>query len=368
MLKGIFRFLMVMGLMLGLGLFLLYGNEIKTRLTQYQYLNEVETAMRKGHHKDVKRLLEEGVHQWPNEAMFHLRLAHYYHQTHQWEKAKEAYERGLDLHPTADAYRYNYARLLVQLREPNKAIQMYRMILNESPQHLGALVDLASVYRFAGNRADALGFNEERLMLWEWSRYYYSVALSMNPHSAKAWYGLSEVLQRDGQFEAASAGYCQAIRLVPSYTLAWFNLGLSEWYLEHEEHGMKLMNWAMQSYNRFHSQPLTEQSRTLHALRQTYFLVHKKHLRITHFDEAWIERIGDAHPKPPLKEEEFPPELLEACQGWRSVELNTKRPKLKAISMSRLNQALSHVQASEEQKLGEAQALHKTQVKSIQRL
>ncbi len=349
MLKGLLRFFVVMCIMMSLGLFLLYGSEIKARLMQFQYLIDVDTQVRKGHHKEVKRLLEKGVQQWPNEAMFHLRLAHYYHQHHQWDKAKDAYERGLTLHPTADAYRYNYARLLVQLREPNKAIQMYRMILNESPQNLGALVDLASVYRFAGNRADALGFNEERLMLWEWSRYYYSVALSLNPHSAKAWYGLSEVLQRDGQFEAASAGYCQAIRLTPSYTMAWFNLGLSEWYLEHEEHGMKLMNWAMQTYNRFHSQPLTEQSRTLHALRQTYFLVHKKHLPITHFDEAWIDRIGQAHPKSPIQESEFPPELLEACKGWRSVQLNTERPKLKAVSTARLSQALSHVQTPEEQ-------------------
>ena len=347
MLKGLFKFIIFMGSCLFLLVLGLYWGEIKTRLIQYQALNDIETAFQKHHPKEAKALLEKNVKRFPQEPIFHLRLAHYLHQTKQWDAAKTRYEEGLKLNPTAYDYQYNYARLLIQLRDVNGAIQLYREILNEKPNHLGALVDLAGVYRFAGNRADALGFNEERFPLWNWARYYYSLALSQNPDIIKAWYGLAEVLQRDGQFEPASAGYCQVIRRMPNYPLAWFNLGLSQWYEGHQENGMKLMNWALQSDHASPYKGLASEFTTIHALRQTYFLMHKKPLPFTHFPDDWIEKLNDPHPKAPFVDADFPEPLLDACQGWVQPELNVKRPTLTAISSSRLSLAL-HAQAEKD--------------------
>lgn len=326
----------------------LYGPEIKVRITQFRALNDIETAFQKQKPKDAEALLLDSVNRWPQEAMFRLRLAHYFHHTHQWTNAKIQYEAGLKLYPTARDYQYNYARLLIQLRETNAAIQLYRQVLNESPHHLGALLDLGGVYRFAGNRADAMGFTQERYALWDWARYYYSLALEQDPHLIKAWYGLSDVLQRDTQFKAASAGYCQVIHHQAAYPLAWFNLGLSQWYDGDEATGLALMNWAIQSQKRLHQEHLMEESHIMHALRQTYYLVHKKQLPLIHFDEHVLNKVNDPHPEKPLTAEDFPPALNQACQGWVAPTLNTQRPRLKVVSSHRLNTALnaSHAKPS----------------------
>jgi tetratricopeptide (TPR) repeat protein len=340
MLKGLFKFIIFMGGCLFLLILGLYWGEIKTRLQQYHALNDIQSAFQKNHPKEAKALLEAAVQRFPQEPIFHLKLAHYLHQTKQWHAAKTQYEAGLTQNPTAYEYQYNYARLLIQLRNVNGAIEIYRTILNQNPHHIGALVDLAGVYRFAGNRADALGFREERLPLWNWSRYYYSLALSQNPEIVRAWYGLAEVLQRDGQFKAASAGYCQVIHRMPNYPLAWFNLGLSQWYEGHEENGLKLMNWAVQSDAASPYQGLASEFNTIHALRQTYFLVHKKPLPMTHFPDAWIDKLNAPHPTPPFVDADFPEPLLDACHGWVQPELKVDRPTLTALSSTRLSLAL----------------------------
>ena len=340
MLKGFFKFIMFILACMGLLIVVLYWGEIKTRLLQFQAMNDIQTAFQKNKPKEAKALLERNVKRFPQEALFHLRLAHYLHQTKQWEAAKIQYKAGLKLNPTAYEYQYNYARLLIQLRDANGAIQLYREILNQRPNHLGSLVDLAGVYRFAGNRADALGFKEERFPLWNWSRYYYSLALTQNPDIIKAWYGLAEVLQHDGQFKPASAAYCQVIRRMPSYPLAWFNLGLSQWYTRHEENAMHLMNWAVQSNHASPYKGLSTEFATIHTLRQTYFLVHKKPLPLTHFSDEWVDKLNDPHPKDPFVDADFPKPLLEACQGWIQPQLKITRPKLTAISSSRLSLAI----------------------------
>jgi|GEM_PF-5415381 len=333
--QAFFRTLIIIILVLVGGLIWLFGDEIVARIHQYGTVNQIESHFNKGENKAAMTLLEESSKKWPNEPIFHLKRATIYHRVKRYDKAKEAYELGLKQSPHADRARENYARLLMQMRKPNDAIFMYRSVLNDRPHNVHALIGLGEIYRLAGKRADDLGFKQERYPLWNWARYYYSLGLKENDAALKAWYGLGEILEGDGQYAAASASYCQVIKREPSIESAWFNLGLSQWYLGRPDRGMALMNWATQTRDDKQGEAYEAEARTIYSLRQSYYLKHMKHLELKHInDDQWQALIKipayertDAH---------YPDIVLESCHDWQRPELNTDRPEATTMVDDRL--------------------------------
>lgn len=319
------QLLLLIIVLAGLLLLGLFSDELVTRIQQYGKLNAIEKAFREGDAKSALKQLKKAVADYPEEPVFHFKLGVLHHHLKQYKKARTQYERGFQLNPHAHQYRLNYARLLVHHREPNKAIQQYRILLNENPGHIAALDGLGDLYRFAGNRADSLGFNQERYALWNWARYYYSLVLKLNRDDVKAWYGLGEVLQRGGQYAAASASFCQVLRLQPLYAAGWFNLGLSEWYQDAHERGMVLMNWSHQLRDSTESEAFRNETQTIFGLRQHYYLKKREKLSLHYLDKAEVEVIAE-RPEGERTLAHYPQEVQEACAGWSQPQLNTKRP------------------------------------------
>jgi tetratricopeptide (TPR) repeat protein len=321
---GIFLLVVIFGFVV-----FIFRHDISQRAQQYKAINDIETENAKGHWVNTGALLKKAVQVWPNEPQFQLKMAHWYHVHRQYAEARVHYERGLALHPTAHRYRYDYARLLTQQREINRAIAMYQQVLNNQPSDHGAMADLGHLYRFAGNRADTLGAQKERQQFWAWARYYFSKSLQREPRSAKAWFGLGDILQKQNRHAAASACYCQLIHRYPNVADAWFHLGLSQWYMGHSQRGMGLMQWAVQSDEDESPERFASRQRLITALRQQYYMHHHKIINAVHWDELAIHRLNhpeETKPAKPLTDEDFPKDVLEACSGWQAPNLAVKRP------------------------------------------
>lgn len=318
------KWILILLVLLGIGLLLLIMPAISKRFGQFDVIRRADEFTQKTHFPQAEMVLKEGLKQWPTEAMFHLKLAYIYHQQKMYPQAQTHYEKGLALHPTAHTFRHHYARLLQQLRKPNQAIYMYRLILRAHPNHLPSVLDLAELYRFMGNRANTLGFDKERDRLWNFSEDYYIFAIKLNANTPKAWYGLADLLYRDGQYAAAKASYCQVLHHLPHYQAAWFNLGLNDWYLGNAENGMLLMNYSLQLP--VAAELRKAQQSTLYALRQHYYLLHKKNIALPHVDDEELELFIRQVPGVSqfIQDDLLPKPLVQTCAPWQAPLLDKK--------------------------------------------
>src|SRR5204863_8905723 len=66
-----------------------------------------------------------------------------------------------------------------------------------------------------------LGLQEQ----WERAAAAYRQAIAVDPHHARAWNNLGQVLERQRQLEPAADAYRQAVGSEPAFRLARFNLG-----------------------------------------------------------------------------------------------------------------------------------------------
>jgi tetratricopeptide (TPR) repeat protein len=314
--KRLLQWIFIVTAVLGFGLVALLWEGTTERLAQFDTLRKADEFVQKKQTPQAEMLLKDALHHWPNEAMFHLKLAYLYHQKKEYSKAQAHYEKGLALHPTAYTFRHHYARLLQQLRKPNEAISMYRLILKAHPNHVASVLDLAELYRFTGNRADALGFDKERDRLWNLSKDYYTFSIRLNSSLPKAWYGLADLLYRDGQYQAAKASYCQVLHSLPHYEAAWFNLGLNDWYLGNTQNGMMLMNYALQMP--VEGKLRKAQQNTMYALRQHYYLLHKKNIALPHVDDEELQAFMGLQTSwgQYIEDEYLPKPLLATCAPW----------------------------------------------------
>jgi tetratricopeptide (TPR) repeat protein len=322
------QWVVILVILISLGLVMLFAGEILNRIQQYACVRDIEQMESRNQWKQVEQKATEALTQWPEEAMFYLRRGYSRQQQKKNREAAKDYQQGLIRHPTAYTFRHHYARLLQQLRQPNPAILQYKTILQAHPTHLPSLLDLAELYRFSGNRADALGFDTERDHLRNTARRYYSRVLQLQPDIPKAWFGLADLLQRDGQFNAAKSSYCQVLHSMPRTQIAWFNLGLSEWYLGHTENGMRLMNTAL----KLPVKPDTyrAQQSAVYALRQHYFLSHKKNIPLPPIDEEELSAFLALKPTMGqyVLDEQLPDVLVQTCAPWTPPELNIKASRV----------------------------------------
>jgi len=108
------------------------------------------------------------------------------------------------------------------------AIAIYRTVVDASPNHLNAAVNLARcllLKQIAGQTADArtwytLGQLNYRFKRWEEAVRNFSKAIELDPGLADAHFRLGVVLQVLGRPTEARAAYSEAVRLLPTHARA----------------------------------------------------------------------------------------------------------------------------------------------------
>lgn len=135
--------------------------------------------------------------------------------------AVDAYARAVALAPQDDAIRNSYASLLVQTRQPDKAIEESQKVLTREgstdASRAAAQMNIGYAYLKTGE--------------FDKSEVAYRAAAALDPKSAAAHYNLAIALKMKDQLEATQAELQKAIELDPNLAEAHYSLGIADWQL-----------------------------------------------------------------------------------------------------------------------------------------
>jgi protein O-GlcNAc transferase len=153
----------------------------------------------------------------PNVYDYWLRLGTAYSQTGDLAGAVDADAHALELAPSNDAVRNDYAYLLVETRRADKAIEECRKILAHNPTDASALMNIGYAHLKKGE--------------FDAAEDAYRQAVAAGPNSPIAHYDLGIALKMRDQLEAAQNEFKEAMRLDPSLPEAHYSLGIADWQL-----------------------------------------------------------------------------------------------------------------------------------------
>lgn len=135
--------------------------------------------------------------------------------------AVDAYAHAVELAPQDDAMRNTYASLLVQTRQPARAIAESQKVLDRKGSS-----DLA--------RAEAqmtIGYAYLKTGEFEKSEKAYRAAVALDPESPVTHYNLAIALKMEDHIEASLAEFRKVISLDPKIPEAHYSLGTAHWQL-----------------------------------------------------------------------------------------------------------------------------------------
>jgi len=132
-----------------------------------------------------------------------------------------------------------------EAKKLDKALDLYRLVLDQDPQHFQALNLMGLAYQQLERHQDAFtvfvlalridqshalthfsaGASALRLGLFENALHHFNDSLSLEPHSIQALINKGIALHRLGEFELARKSYSLAISIDPMQATAHFNLG-----------------------------------------------------------------------------------------------------------------------------------------------
>ena len=116
----------------------------------------VQTAGRAKGLREREPQLIAATQKDPNSFQARVRLATFYEQTNQVQKASEAYEAALSLRPQDSMTRQRYAQMLERRGKPKEAAAQYLILLKENPNALGYNYYQVMQTFFNANKVDEL--------------------------------------------------------------------------------------------------------------------------------------------------------------------------------------------------------------------
>jgi tetratricopeptide (TPR) repeat protein len=166
------------------------------------------TSIREGAYYAAKLALKQALAIFPDYPQAHTRLAEALIELDEGEAARDALLQANRLVnparlPPVDKAR-NEAIQAMLLRDPDKAIQAYRRLVDLQPDDPGAWVDLARVQEVAG--------------LWSHARQSLGEALARNKQYAAAHLRLGRLEAQEGRRAEALAAFAEAERLFQAAT------------------------------------------------------------------------------------------------------------------------------------------------------
>lgn len=135
--------------------------------------------------------------------------------------AVDAYAHAVELAPEDDATRNTYASLLVQTRQPDRAIEESQKVLNRTGSS-----DIARAVAQMN-----IGYAYLKTGEFEKSEAAYRASVALDPKSPAAHYNLAIALKMRDQIEASQAEFKQALAIDPKLPEAHYSLGIADWQL-----------------------------------------------------------------------------------------------------------------------------------------
>ena len=161
-------------------------------------------------YEKAKEAYEKAIELDPKDARAYNNLANVYYEEKDYEKAKEAYEKAIELDPNfAGAYN-NLGILYYKEKDYEKAKEAYEKAIELDPNFAIAYFNLANVY------------DEEKD--YEKAKEAYEKAIELDPKYAKAYNNLGILYYEEKDYEKAKEAYEKAIELDPNNAIAYNNL------------------------------------------------------------------------------------------------------------------------------------------------
>jgi predicted Zn-dependent protease len=127
-----------------------------------------------------------------------------------YKEAQELLERCLELAPSFDAARHNYAIVLNRQAKQKAALPQVERLLAKDPRNPGYLNLKAAILANLGDAADSIKI--------------YEGALAAHPHQPKVWMSYGHCLKTAGRQEDSIAAYRRAIAMEPTLGEAYWSL------------------------------------------------------------------------------------------------------------------------------------------------
>jgi len=124
--------------------------------------------------------------------------------------AEKLLERCLELAPSFNAGRYNYALILHRLNKPGESLQQLDLLLKAEPRNPAYLNSQAVVLAKIGDYKESLEL--------------YAQVLAKNPNSPKIWMSYGHALSASGRQPEAIAAYRRSIKIAPNLGEAFWSL------------------------------------------------------------------------------------------------------------------------------------------------
>ena len=167
----------------------------------------------------------------PENVAIALQLANEYHyqssdKKRNQKQAESLYKAILKKHPQHVGALIGYGRFLSeQPGKDNKALLQYRKALEIDKSNEDLLGALGTFYKTRAENPKLLN-PELRRWLYQWSVYYYRLAIYVNPNRFQPRFNMGVAYQQLDDRENSAREYCDAIALLPGSYEARYNLGL----------------------------------------------------------------------------------------------------------------------------------------------
>jgi predicted Zn-dependent protease len=127
-----------------------------------------------------------------------------------YKDAQDLLERCLELAPSFDAARHNYAVVLNRQAKPAAALSQIERLLDKEPRNPGYLNLQAAILANLGDYADSI--------------QVYETVLREHPRQPKIWMSYGHALRTPGRLEESVAAYRRAIGMEPTLGEAYWSL------------------------------------------------------------------------------------------------------------------------------------------------
>lgn len=146
---------------------------------------------------------------FPDDAELQYNLGILYEKTRDPKQARIAYEKAIEISPQDDFY-YNLGEVLVELKEWDLAIDVFKKVLESDPKDGNCYFNLGLCYLKKEEKTQASD--------------YFQKAITLNPQDIFAHFYLGNIYQDNGLTNFAIECYNKVLSISPDYSWAYFNI------------------------------------------------------------------------------------------------------------------------------------------------
>ncbi len=170
-----------------------------------------DSYITKGNLKKAEKYFIEAIRFSPQESYNYKRLGTIYKNSHEWNKAKDAYSKGLIIDPRNHLIIFYLAETYMLNKEYEKAEKLYLKTLGLRPDFESAMINIGITYKKMGNYKSA--------------RHWLRKSIQLNPNSEISRINLGLMYKETGNYNDSIKELTQAIRINPSNPQTYNKIG-----------------------------------------------------------------------------------------------------------------------------------------------